>query len=139
MWCTVLSFVGTGYRIQRFQWLETCIIVFVLMPPTGPTPRLYLRVMWIRTLGHGGGNVCAGDTLLRVTTTRWLTGLWSTQDKVEGVMLKAAWHWGSDSSVINDPFGEPGHTPLYVGLPYMWASVDSDHMFFPHFFGELLN
>ena len=49
--------------------------------------------------------------------TRWLTGLWSTQAKVEGIMLKAAWHWGSDSSVINDPFVEPGRTVLYVVLP----------------------
>jgi len=40
--------------------------------------------------------------------------LWSTQAKVEGIMLKAAWHWGSDSSVVNDPHGEPGHTPMYV-------------------------
>jgi len=24
----------------------------------------------------------------------WLTGLWSTQAKVEGIVLKAAWHWG---------------------------------------------
>ena len=44
----------------------------------------------------------------------WLTELWSTQAKVEGIMLKAAWHWGSDSSVVNNPHGEPGHTPLYV-------------------------
>jgi len=28
--------------------------------------------------------------------TRWLSGLWSTQAKVEGIMLKAAWHWDSD-------------------------------------------
>jgi len=35
-----------------------------------------------------------------------------TQVKVEGTMLKAAWHWGRDCSVVNDPVGEP----LYVGL-----------------------
>ena len=44
-------------------------------------------------------------------------------------MLKAAWHWGSDSSVINDPLGEPGRTPLYVSLLSTWGSVDGDHMF----------
>ena len=55
------------------------------------------------------------------------------------MVLKAASHWGSDSSVINDPLGEPGRTPLYVGLPSMWASMDGDRMFFPHFMGELLN
>jgi hypothetical protein len=51
--------------------------------------------------------------------------------KVGGVVLKAAWHWGSDSSVVNDPLGEPCHTPLYVGLPSAWGSVDGDLMFFP--------
>jgi len=44
--------------------------------------------------------------------TFWLTGLWSIQAKVEGIVLKAAWHWGSDSIVVKDPLGEPGHTQL---------------------------
>jgi hypothetical protein len=61
--------------------------------------------------------------------TCWLTGLWSTQAKVEGIVLKAARHWGSDSSVVNDPLGEPGRTPLDVGLPSTWGSVDGDHIF----------
>jgi hypothetical protein len=61
--------------------------------------------------------------------THWLTGLWSTQAKVEGIVLKASRHWGSDSRVINDPLGEPGHTPLYVGLLSAWGSVDSDYVF----------
>jgi len=46
-------------------------------------------------------------------------------------MLKAAWHWGSDSSVINNPLREPVCTPLYVGLLFAWGCVDSDHMFSP--------
>jgi hypothetical protein len=62
--------------------------------------------------------------------TLLLTGFWSTQTKVEGIVLKAAWHWGSDSDVINDPLGEQGHTPLYVGLPSAWGSVDGELMFF---------
>ena len=34
------------------------------MPPINPIPRLYLRIMWIHTLGHvGGGNRCGEDTL----------------------------------------------------------------------------
>jgi hypothetical protein len=70
--------------------------------------------------------------------TRWLTGLWSTQAKMEGIVLKAAWHWGSDCSVVNDPFGEPGSTPSY-GLPSAWGSVDGDRKFFPFFMGGLLN
>jgi len=44
--------------------------------------------------------------------SRWLTGHWSTQVKLEGIVLKAARHWSSDSNVVNDPLGEPGHTPL---------------------------
>ena len=63
--------------------------------------------------------------------THWLTGLWSTQAKVEGIVLKAAWQWGTDTSVVNDPFGEPDRTPLYVGLPSAWGSVDGDRMFSP--------
>ena len=70
--------------------------------------------------------------------TRWLTGLWSTQAKVDGIVLKAAWHWGDDSSVINDPLGEPGCTPLYVGLPSLWGSVYGDYMFSPQFVGGVL-
>ena len=61
--------------------------------------------------------------------TCWLTGFSHNQAKVEGIVLKAAWHWGSESSVINDPLGEPGHTPLYVGLLSAWGSVDGDHVF----------
>jgi hypothetical protein len=34
----------------------------------------------------------------------WRTGLWSTEDKVWGLMLMAAWRWGGDSSVTNDTF-----------------------------------
>ena len=41
-------------------------------------------------------------------------------------MLNAAWHWGTDSSGFNDPFGGPGRTPLYLVLPSAWGSVDGD-------------
>ena len=68
----------------------------------------------------------------------WLMGLWSTQAKVEGIVLKAARHWGCDSSIANDPFGEPGHTPSYVGLLFTRGSVDGNLMFSPHFVGGLL-
>jgi len=68
--------------------------------------------------------------------TCWLTGLWSTQAKVKGIVLKAAWHWGRDCSVVNDPLGEPCRTPLYVGLPSTWGSVDGDLMFPPFFRGR---
>ena len=50
--------------------------------------------------------------------TCWLTGFWSTQAKVESIVLKAAWHWGSECSVAKpSPWGTRPHTPLYVGLP----------------------
>jgi hypothetical protein len=49
--------------------------------------------------------------------TGWLKELWSTQAKVEGIVLKAAWHWGRESNVANDPLGEPGRTSFYVNLP----------------------
>jgi hypothetical protein len=42
----------------------------------------------------------------------WQMGLCSTRVKVEGIVLKAAWHWSSDSSVVNEPLGEPGHALL---------------------------
>ena len=48
-------------------------------------------------------------------------------------MLKAAWHWGSEGSVVNDPLGEPGRTPLYVSLTSAYGSVDGDYMFSPAF------
>ena len=53
-------------------------------------------------------------------------------------MLKAAWYWGSDCSVANNPLGEPGHTPLYVGLPTTWGSVDGDHILSLFFMEGLL-
>ena len=57
------------------------------------------------------------------------TGLWSTQVQGEVLMLKAAWHRGSNSSVVSDPFGESGRTPLNVGIPSAWNSVDCVHVF----------
>ena len=61
--------------------------------------------------------------------TRWLSGLWSTQAKVEGIMPKDAWYWGRDCSVLNDPIGEPGRAPFYVGPPSAWGSVGCDLIF----------
>jgi hypothetical protein len=45
-----------------------------------------------------------------------------------------------NSSVLNDPLGEPGRTSLYVGLGgSMWGSTGSDHFLSPCVTGELLN
>jgi len=63
---------------------------------------------------------------------------WSTQANLEVIVLKAAWKWGSSSSVVSNPLVEPGRTPLYLGLPSSRDSVDGDHIF-PRFVGELLN
>ena len=65
-------------------------------------------------------------------------GLWSTQANVEGIALKAAWHCGRDCTVVNDPLGEPGCTPLCVGLPSTWGCVEGYHMFSPFVTGGLL-
>jgi hypothetical protein len=51
--------------------------------------------------------------------------------KLEGIVLKAEWHWGSDSSVGGYLLGEPG-------FPCAWGFVDNDCMFFPHLVGGLL-
>jgi hypothetical protein len=59
---------------------------------------------------------------------RSLTGLWSTQAKVEGIVHGTG---VVNSSVVNNPLGEPGRTPLFVGLPSVWDSVDGDHILFP--------
>ena len=106
MWCTVLSFGGTGYRIQRFQWLGICIIVFALMPPINPAPSSVPQ-----------GYVDSYGSQSEVWRVYHFEGYYD--------ML------ANRSSVIGDPLGEPGHTPLYVGLPSTWASMDSDHMFSP--------
>jgi hypothetical protein len=73
--------------------------------------------------------------------TRWLTGLWSAQAKMQGIVLKAARHWGSNISVVNDPLVEPGRTTFYVGLQSTRGSVDGNHIFifFSSFKGDLRN
>ena len=60
--------------------------------------------------------------------TRWLTGLWSIQAMVEGIVLKAVWHWVSDCGAVNDPLGEPGSTPLYARLSSPWGSMGHDQI-----------
>jgi hypothetical protein len=56
----------------------------------------------------------------------WQTGLWSTKAKVWGIVPRAAWHWGGDSSVTNNAFGAPGSTPLYQCLPHARGSAGGD-------------
>jgi len=76
--------------------------------------------------------LCIHSSVVTATQhTCWTTGLWSTHVKVEGIVLKAAWHCGRDCSVGNDQVGEPGHTPLYVGLLSLWGYVDGEQMFCP--------
>jgi hypothetical protein len=72
-----------------------------------------------------------GHPVVGSCDTHCLTVLWSTQAKLEVIVLQAAWHWDSDSSIINNPLGEPDHTALYVGLLSVWGSMDSDHIFPP--------
>ena len=49
---------------------------------------------------------------------------------VEGIVPRAAWHWGRYSSVVNNALRESGRAPLSVGLPSAWGCVDGDLMFF---------
>jgi hypothetical protein len=53
-------------------------------------------------------------------------GLWSTQAKVEGTVIKAARHWGSQQQGLNEPLGEPSRIPLYAGLPSGSGSVSGN-------------
>jgi hypothetical protein len=77
-------------------------------------PQGYVEIC---NLGNvGGGKVCRGHSLEGYYDTCWLAGLWSTQAKVDSIVLQVAWHCGSNSSVVNDSLGEPGQTPFYVGL-----------------------
>jgi hypothetical protein len=118
----------------------TNIYIFHCQPPINPTP--------VRTMGYCGFVLylgsCGRCKVVQGTTdegyydTRWLAGLWFTQAKVEGIMLKAAWHTGRHCSVVNDPLGKPGRTPLYVSLPSTWGSVDGHQMFSPFFVGGFL-
>jgi len=66
-------------------------------------------------------------------------GLCSTQAKVEGILSKAAWHWGIYNSVKEQ---SPLRTRLHpvlcwpsfrVGLPGWWLYI------FPHFVGRVLS
>jgi len=82
-------------------------------------------------------HLCRGHSVEGYYDTLWLTVLWSTQTKVEGIVLKAAGHWCSDSSVVNE--GEPGRTALYVGILSTWGFMDGYCMFSPYFMGELFN
>ena len=103
-------------------------------PPINSTPPPYLGVIWIHTIplvtwaaltgveGYPDGGYY---------DTGRLTGFWSTQTKMKVIVLKAACHLGRDSSVVNDPLGEPGRIPLYVGFPPTWGSKDGDRMFSP--------
>jgi hypothetical protein len=46
------------------------------------------------------------------------------QPKVERIVLKAALHRGSDSSVLNDLLCVPIRTAWYVKFPSTWFSVE---------------
>ena len=99
--------------------------------PINPTPRPFFRVSWTNTLFYPGS--CGRRQKLwraypdeGCCDTSWLTGL---QAKVESIVLKAAWHWGRDCSVLNCPLGEPDHTPtvcrpsVHVGLHGRWLNI----------------
>jgi hypothetical protein len=62
--------------------------------------------------------------------------MWKAVTGVEGIPhgkyhAKGCMALRKREQFANDPLGKPGHTPLYVGLPSEWGSMDSDLMFFP--------
>jgi hypothetical protein len=80
----------------------------------------------IRTLSLlGGGSRCGGDSCTGYYLDD-LRLLRHTSAYREGIVLKPAWNWGSNSSVANDPLEEAGRIP-----PTARGSVDGDRMFFP--------
>jgi hypothetical protein len=110
---------------QQVSWLLITSACHKSNPSS--VPQGYIK---IRTVGHW-------EVVTRVEGTpvdgyydiRWLTWLWCTQAKVESIVLNSAWQGGSNSSVVNDPIGEPCRTLLYVGLPSALGSVDGDHTY----------
>jgi len=61
--------------------------------------------------------VWTGHSVESYHDTRWLAGLWSTQNQVECIMLKAAEHCSSNGSVVNDRLGPQ---------PTVWPSVQAE-------------
>ena len=61
------------------------------------------------------GSRFGGNILWTVRTTHQLTGLWSTQTKVEGIVPKTVWYWDTDRRVVNDSLVELDCTVLYEG------------------------
>jgi len=59
---------------------------------------------------------------------QWGSGLPKPRWKVSCQRLHGT---GAETAVSNDPHGDPGRTPLYVGFLSAWGSVDGDLMFFP--------
>jgi hypothetical protein len=50
---------------------------------------------------------------------------------------RAAWHWGGDSSAVDDPLRAPGSIPLYLCLPLLRGSAGGDY-YFPTTRGTLM-
>ena len=105
-----------------------------VQPPINSTPRPYLRVIWIRTLPWLTWEAVTGvertpcrGLLRHMLANRAL--VYPSQGRRCGAEDCMA--LGSNSCVVNDPLGEPVHTPLYVGLPSAWGSVDGDRIFSP--------
>jgi hypothetical protein len=62
-----------GERMEQVREIE---YLGTIMPPINTNPHLYLRVMWIHSLGHAGGsNVWWEYCVEDYYDTLWLTGL----------------------------------------------------------------
>jgi hypothetical protein len=84
------------------------------------------------TLGRvGGSNNVQGTPCRRLLNAHWLSGLWSINPRWKVSCRRLPGSGGTNSSIVHDPLVEPGCTPLYVGLPCTWRSVNSDHICSP--------
>jgi len=100
----------------------------LLEPPINPTPRPCLKVTWISVPWVTWEAVTGVEWTLCRGLLRHTLANEALVNPNQGGSYRAedCMALGSNSSVAKDPLGEPGRTPLYVGLPSKWYSVDGD-------------
>jgi hypothetical protein len=91
-----------GLLQRRMQYAPQASINPTPRPYLGGIVDLYSVLPWVMSDVVTVVEVIPWWELL---DTHWLTGLWSTQAKVDSIVPKAAMHWGRDSNVVNDPLG----------------------------------
>ena len=105
--CT--SLLSTTYKIVSNILLSICCHM-QRKPPRNPTPHLYFRVMWITWEAVTGveGKPCRGLLQHMLANRALVYPSQGGKYHAEGCIAL-----DSNSNIVNDPLGEPGHTPLY--------------------------